>query len=458
MKFTTAGAGALIASSLLLAGSSSAIPLSSSENQPRAPTTLKLSRRAPSSRSGDKLLEWAGSHRARIQSKYALGKGKGNKTKRQTGEELINVDYDSTWVAEVDVGTPSQSYSVVLDTGSADFWLSDAVLSQEAASTTLTNSSTPFQLQYGSGQVAGYVVQDTTTLAGSTVSDYKFAVATAVSRSLLQTGIDGIMGLGFQKLSVVNNPTFWESANADTFSFYLERRTLDATGSGFSSSTADGGVFTLGGTNSSLYQGDISYVDLIESLYWMIPIGGLAAGSNSISVGSTNRAAIDTGTTLIGGPDDVVQNFYAAIDGAQAISGQEGYYSYPCSSSINAKITFGDKEYTIPDQDFNAGTVDRSGTQCMGAFFGAGSTATDDLQWIVGDAFLKNVYSVFTNVNNKAQVGFASLADGLNSGTTSTSVSNASTNSASASRFTLTSTSLTFSLTLAGALMSFSLF
>ena len=51
--------------------------------------------------------------------------------------------------------------------------------------------------------------------------------------------------------------------------------------------------------------------------------------SVTLSSGSGAYAAIDTGTTLIGGPNTEVANIYAQISGSEALSGSyDGYYSY----------------------------------------------------------------------------------------------------------------------------------
>lgn len=163
----------------------------------------------------------------------------------------------------------------------------------------------------------------------------------------------------------------------------------------------------------------ITDVDVIDESYWLVTLGGLSANNDSISLGTSNKAAIDTGTTLIGGPDSVVSSFYSKIAGSAPMSGSEGYYTYPCNSDVSVTMTFGNQQYSLNSADFEAGTVDSSGTSCLGALFELGATSSSTLNWIIGDAFLKNVYSIFTASGSSAKVGFAKLAEGLNDGGTS---------------------------------------
>lgn len=75
---------------------------------------------------------------------------------------------------------------------------------------------------------------------------------------------------------------------------------------------------TIGGTNSSLYTGNINYISLSQTQYWMIPMTSMSVkGGQTIGLTGTNQnAVIDTGTTLIGGPKTVLDQLYSQISGA----------------------------------------------------------------------------------------------------------------------------------------------
>jgi len=54
----------------------------------------------------------------------------------------------------------------------------------------------------------------------------------------------------------------------------------------------------------------------------MVSVNGTNVTNSVEDGGSTQYVAIDTGTTLIGGPRDIVGSLYAEVEGAQAATGR----------------------------------------------------------------------------------------------------------------------------------------
>ena len=70
---------------------------------------------------------------------------------------------------------------------------------------------------------------------------------------------------------------------------------------------------------------------------------GLTVNGASVTLnsGSASYAAIDTGTTLVGGPPDAIAALYAQIPGSAALTGPNaGYYTYrkPHRSFLSAHV------------------------------------------------------------------------------------------------------------------------
>ncbi|ODN82175.1 hypothetical protein L202_02467 [Cryptococcus amylolentus CBS 6039] len=378
-------------------------------------------------------LLWAG---ARLDAKYNGANGFKEAyakeiTKRADNGEISLTDHnlDTSYSASLSVGTPAQTFDIVLDTGSSDLWLASEKCSTTACSSmdeyslsnssTAVNLSTSFSIEYGSGKASGALVQDLVTLGGYSVASQTFAACDSVSTGLLSTGVSGIMGLSWQALAYSKATPWWITlAKSSTwsqplFAFYLARYRNVA---GATAKETDGGTATFGYLDSSLYSGDVTYVDVEDDAeYWQIEMASATIQGSSISLNSSyNMVAIDTGTTLIGGPESIVAEIYSKIDGAQRMTGSyASYYEYPCNTSVELDLTFGGYTIEITDQDFNLGRYSSDTSMCTGAVYVQSLSSSSPVQWIVGDAAIKNTYTVFRY--NPAAVGFAALAGSVTS-------------------------------------------
>ena len=82
-----------------------------------------------------------------------------------------------------------------------------------------------------------------------------------------------------------------------------------------------------------------------------------------------------------------------------------------CNAQVNVTLKFGSSNiaWAISPEDI---IVQQVGDTCIGGFFAIDTSGTSAPPWIVGDVFLKNVYSVFRA--NPAAVGFATLSSEAN--------------------------------------------
>lgn len=377
---------------------------------------ISLSRRNQSPRD---VTEWgtlAKNQRDNLLAKYG---GSTTAQKRSTGYNLIvDQQYDSSYYGSLAIGSPAVSFDVILDTGSSDLWVAGSSCGTScgssptynpSSSSTFQNLSTAFSIVYGSGAAEGFVAQDIVQMAGFSVSSQGFAVADVVSQNLLTAPVSGLLGLAWQSIASSGSMPLWQALasggawDSALFGVLLNRYTNDST----AQVLEPGGVLNMGYTNSSLYTGSIDYIDIPGTpSYWYIPLTSLTVQGTSISITSGTTAAIDTGTTNIAGPASSIQAIYAQIPNSQPATGEwVGYYSFPCSTTVNVEFSFGGATWSMSPADF--AFTQTSSTECIGAFFEA-STGTGSPSWIIGDAFLKNVYSVFRY--NPPSVGFATLS------------------------------------------------
>jgi len=422
------------------------LPFSVAAVPPRRdePLHIPLIRRRSNVRSEDADLDRYAAAASNLREKYGIGSSSPSRRGQTTDIGITNQGTDTSYFAQVEVGTPAQKFNLVLDTGSSDLWFatsgcagcstSTPVL-DPVKSTTLQLGTQRVPLSYGSGNAEGVLARDTVTMGPFTVNPQSFVAVEQVSSGLIDGELSGIMGLAFQGIANSLALPFWQALvnskqlTNPEFSFFITRFV-----NAHNAKTEEpGGVLTFGGTNSTLYQGDIDFqpftIPANGGSFWLQTVSGANVNGNSVNIGtgSANTAAIDTGTTLIGAPTEAVNAIWGAVNGAVPLTGNmTGYYSFPCSSKPSIALSFGGPAWPISAADLNLGNVNEN--NCLGAIFditqGSDVKANSGTpQWIVGDTFLKNVYSVFRS--NPPAVGFAQLSNaaGGSSGTPSTTVS-----------------------------------
>jgi hypothetical protein len=108
------------------------------------------------------------------------------------GQVIPLKDYMNTqYFAEVQVGTPAQTFTVVPDTGSSNLWMYSASCwavpcfyhdkYDNKKSSSYKQDGRPFKITYGSGSIDGSVSQDTAKLGDASATSFAFGEVTAVS-------------------------------------------------------------------------------------------------------------------------------------------------------------------------------------------------------------------------------------------------------------------------------------
>jgi len=350
-------------------------------------------------------------HDIAVQKRQSSGGSKGS-------VELIDSfsgGLDTQYYGDCYIGTPPQEFLITFDTGSSDLWVptqsSTHTNFKVSSSSSLVQTTQQWDIRYGTGNTEGYLAQDTVTVAGLSVTNQTFALANQTSSIFATSGSDGIMGMGFQSIASSGAPTWFEnlarsgSLASNVFAFYLQRA-YDLTQE--SSGTIGGGEMTVGAINTARVSGDITYAPVTLEGYWEVESQGLVLNGQVVS-GTSSPAAIDTGTSLWYVPTSVAQAFYTQLQGQSY--GSQGYWSIPCNTpTFTFGAQFNGRQFEVDLGDMLLGYADSSREQCV---FGIVAQDAQDPNGnniaIIGDAFLKNVYSIYDYAN--ARVGFANLAN-----------------------------------------------
>ncbi|KZO92844.1 acid protease [Calocera viscosa TUFC12733] len=372
---------------------------------------------------------WARSAGERLVSKYRTPSPRALSKRLTSNISLVNANHDGSYSGLLGLGTPPTPLNVLLDTGSADFWVASTgcaaaqsgcgglPLWDPRTSETYENASVRFEVGYGSGRASGVLGWDTVQLGAFEVVHQPVALCDHVSPGLLTSPVSGLMGLGFQQLSASGATPLWENLvqaglwSAPLMTFFLTRF-LNSSALG---TQQPGGSFTMGYVDTSLYTGTIDYAPIPAGRagYWLLELSSVAVRSSSIPLSassSQNAAVIDTGTTLLLAPSSAIQAIFSLIPGSQPATGDyAGYYQYPCSSNTTLTLSFSgaSRGWTISAADFQLLKLPNTQDTCIAALYES-NLGNNAPQWVVGDTFLKNVYSVFRY--DPPSVGFASLS------------------------------------------------
>jgi len=309
---------------------------------------------------------------------------------------------DFSYFSVVEVGAKKEEMWLALDTGSPSSWVfssscTDSVckthhtFDKSASSSYVSNAST-FSVGYGSGDVQGDLGQDVFTIAGMDVT-FSFGTATKANESFASYPIDGILGLGRSHTAGWSIPSFMDVVASKK---YLSSNIIGFSLSRASDNKKDGEV-NFGTVDTSKFDGEISYTTTNSGI-WSIPMDDVYV--NGKPAGLTGKSAtIDTGTTYILIPPADAATLFSYIPGSYR---SDENYIVPCNSTATLQLSFSGVKYSILPEDYIGASCTGG---CVSTIVGHQSSGVND--WLVGDVFLKNVYSVFDFDNG--QIGFGAL-------------------------------------------------
>jgi hypothetical protein len=367
--------------------------------------------------------------------------------------------YDSLWVGLITIGTPPQNFSVILDTGSSNLWVPDTSLCDsgssggdswswgsgsssssgssdyyEAAaklkadygnedcnskdlfdsdqSSTYVEDGDSFEIQYGSGDTAGFLGTDTVRMGETgtnqlVIVNQTFGQSTELADIFYQSPFDGILGLAFQSIASddvvppLQNAISQGLLDQPIFTVFLD------TEGGTNTNDSGGGVFTFGGLDTVNCGPVLGYVDLEDETWWYFQI-------DSINVGTSykkNKAAnviSDTGTSLLIGSPKVVKGIAKAV-GAKW-NDDYGIYEIKCDAEYTP-VTFviNGLQYNLTSAVLTM-DVGIGGNKCLFAPY-PWDMSDFGLDWILGDPFIRQYCQIYDI--GQSRLGFANPLNGI---------------------------------------------
>uniref|UniRef100_A0A0N5A6H5 Peptidase A1 domain-containing protein n=1 Tax=Parastrongyloides trichosuri TaxID=131310 RepID=A0A0N5A6H5_PARTI len=354
------------------------------------------------------------------------------------------IDYDGTGILiNITIGTPGQKFFVIPDTGSSYLWVPD--LSCEAytspscpfyclhnvycsllckseccssivksdmfgcirnhkynasASSTYHPMGGKFFVKYGCGEAEGLYGVDNLTLLGIkknlSIPMVIFGRVKKMCPSLSHFPIDGVLGLGFRDLTKERFlPPIMEAIQKNLFdkpifTIYLRHKQTKRKGENIV------GLITFGDFDNENCDSNVSYVSLSKAAYWQFQIESVEFGG--IKINKKMEAIVDSGSQLIEGPKEIIENFVKESGGWED---PDGHYNVPCDTAIpDMKIGINGKMYTVPYKYF---VIKDINGKCSLAFGGAHTNL--NIYWILGEPFMHAYCQVYDV--GKIRIGFS---------------------------------------------------
>lgn len=316
---------------------------------------------------------------------------------QEVGDSIKIADYMNTqYFINIEIGTPAQTFEVVPDTGSSNVWVYSSECSSgpckyhdlydSSASSTYEKDGSTFDISYGSGSVKGFQSKDKVALDSNVVADeMTFGEINEVKGvTFYASDMCGILGLAYESISVNNLKTFLNSTDLEdqTFSMCLKDQN-------------DQSYMTIPGLFDSTSKSDYNWHDVVEAKYYSIQFDQAQQKGKSAVDTSEYKAAIDSGTSLIVGPKDIIDPI---IDGIKVNEFCKDIEGLP-----DITFTFAGIDYTLTYKDYVVEIEDNGVTECVLGIESA-SLGPFFKYVIVGDPFFRAFPPAFDPQGNK--VGF----------------------------------------------------
>ncbi|KAF2280576.1 acid protease [Westerdykella ornata] len=321
----------------------------------------------------------------------------------------VAIDQDGTdvsYMVAVTFGDSKKEYHLLLDSAASNTWVMARDCPTEACkshslfgkedSSSLKVQATPFHVTYGTGSVSGVVATDT-VYVGPLSAPLTLGLANNVSQEFSSYPMDGILGIGrgSKAEGSIDAPSVVEILKSSA----LIPNTIYGVHLNRASDGAKDGELNLGGPNPERYDGDLNYLPLVPNPdgFWEIPVSAVGAGDTDSDIRGDRTAIIDTGTSFIYMPGPDADAVHRPIVRSRK-SGET--YAVPCDTKTLVWLQFGGQYYNISTVDYIGRDVGDGYCQSLIV----GRQTFGEKQWLVGDVFLKNVYTVFDNEGGR--IGF----------------------------------------------------
>ncbi|UNI16378.1 hypothetical protein JDV02_002814 [Purpureocillium takamizusanense] len=259
--------------------------------------------------------------------------------KRWTGHVATQpLAQDSMYITEVHIGTPAQKLRLDIDTGSSDLWVFSTALppdqvngqrlynpkrSQSAKKLEGATWKIHYADQSGS---SGDVYIDNVSIGGLRIKGQAVGAAKEVSRQFTKTpDCDGLLGLAFSSLNTIRPKP--QLTFLDTAKGHIKQSLFTANLNHHAN-----GTYNFGFIDKKEHKGPITYTPVNNTQgFWGFSSPGYVI--DGVYYEQKVDSIVDTGTTLMYVPENIVDQYWLPIPGA-ILYWWSWAYLFPCDTKL----------------------------------------------------------------------------------------------------------------------------
>ena len=326
---------------------------------------------------------------------------------------------NSDFFCEIKVGTPPQTFTVLLDTSATGIWIPSATCPTNVYDMCRNHrryDRTRSITYVREGQMMGYgsmvaeLSYDTVWIGGGNATMQSFAEVFQYKYNDSGIPYDGLMGMGLgltfsNDKSIFTNMKEQKAIDEMVYGIYLTKNSTDPN---------DSGGLVIGGRNTSAFYGTLTYVPSMYDVMWQI------AFKDVLLLLSPNMPKLCTyGCTAVprtGGGHNIISD-HTTISILHKHLGAVPYedsntYHFNCSALHTLQpvyFSLGDALIKVSWQSYVDRVIGPTGEiACFSAFLGSDDLSSDNhfpTGWYLGDVFYTSVYVEYDFEN--LQIGFA---------------------------------------------------
>lgn len=312
-----------------------------------------------------------------------------------SGSLNVSNYYNLQYYTTLEVGTPGQPSSLIIDTGSSYTWVpSTNCTCHESSTRFYSNQSSTFKssgdmivLNYGMGMVSGELFTDKLSLGSLTINNQDL-VLVYKDKDLDGLAASGLLGLAFNDLSdgkktVIENLKDQNMIEKAEFSIYMNNL--------YENSTRDSALI-IGGIDSSYVGGEGITLDINKDFgFWIINIQSSNIGDQSVN--QERMGIVDTGTSFLYVPNDEFAMIFLELNKTKEfLFDSDGYRYFECNKSDIELMP--DLWITVQSKSFKISSKNYLYYENFTCYLFI--EENDSEFWLMGQVFIREYYMLFS--------------------------------------------------------------